>query len=196
MTDPDRHAITRMNEPLDEPLALERLLLQTGQGDARAFEELYARMSSRLFAVCLRMLRDRSEAEEVLQEVFVTVWRRAGDFDSVLAAASTWLVTLARNKAIDRLRRHRARVPLQSGEFATLADERAGPPADAEASQEYARLRRCLEGLRPEDRDSVREAFFSGATYKELAERCQVPLGTMKSRIRRALAQLRTCLET
>jgi RNA polymerase sigma factor (sigma-70 family) len=68
--------------------------------------------------------------------------------------------------------------------------------ADAQASQEYGRLRRCLEVLEPDDRQSIREAFFSGATYKELAERCQVPLGTMKSRIRRALAQLRMCLET
>jgi len=185
-----------MNKQADEPLALESLLSRTGQGDASAFAELYQRTSMRLFGICLRMLRDRNEAEDVLQEVFVTVWRRARDFESTLAAATTWLVTLARNRAIDRLRQRRMRVPLEPIDFDTLADGRVVPAVDAEASQEYRRLRRCLESLEPDDRKSVREAFFSGATYKELAERCQVPLGTMKSRIRRALAQLRTCLET
>jgi len=185
-----------MNQPSDETLALERLLTRTGRGDARAFAELYERLSPRLFGVCLRMLRDRNEAEDVLQEVFVTVWRRARDFDPARAAATTWLVTLARNKAIDRLRQRRPGAPLEAVDFDRLADEGRGPPAHAEASQEYARLRRCLETLDPEDQGSLREAFFTGATYKELAERGQVPLGTMKSRIRRALAQLRTCLET
>ena len=185
-----------MSEPRDERAILAGLLSRTGQADERAFAELYARTSTRLFGVCLRMLRDRSEAEDILQEVFVTVWRRARDFDSTLASATTWLITLTRNRVIDRLRQHRARAPLESIDFDNLADERVGPPADAEASQEYARLRGCLESLEPKDRHSIREAFFSGATYKELAERCQLPLGTMKSRIRRALAQLRTCLET
>ncbi len=185
-----------MSDPSDERAILESLLSRTAQGDARAFAELYARTSSRLFGVCLRMLRQRSDAEEVLQEVYVTVWRRARDFDSTVASATTWLVTLTRNRAIDRLRQHRARAPLGAIDFDNLADERVGPPAHAEASQEYARLRGCLESLEPKDRYSIREAFYSGATYKELAERSQQPLGTMKSRIRRALAQLRTCLET
>jgi len=184
-----------MNDRSDEPLALEHLLSRTGQGDASAFAELYERMATRLFGVCLRMLRDRNEAEEVLQEVFVAVWRRARDFDAARAAATTWLITLARNKAIDRLRHHRARVPLASIDLDTLGDERPGPPAAAEASQEFRRLQRCLDALDPKHRRSIREAFFSGNTYKELAERCQVPVGTMKSWIRRALAQLRTCLE-
>ena len=184
-----------MSEQSDEPLALEQLLSRTGRGDSRAFAALYESMSGRLFAVCLRMLRDQNEAEEVLQEVFVAIWRRARDFDSALASAATWLITLTRNKAIDRLRQHRARVPLEPFDFDTLQDERPGPAAEAEASQEYRRLRKCLDDLDPRHRSSIREAFFSGDTYKELAERCQVPLGTMKSWIRRALAQLRTCLE-
>jgi RNA polymerase sigma factor (sigma-70 family) len=185
-----------MNKPPEEASALEHLLSLTARGDTRAFAELYERAAGRLLGVCLRMLRDRSEAEDVLQEVFVTVWRRAGDFDGRLATATTWLITLTRNKAIDRLRQSRARVPLEPFHFDTLADERSGPQADAEAGQEYRRLRACLDRLEPDDGRSLREAFFSGATYKELAERSQLPLGTMKSRIRRALAQLRTCLET
>jgi RNA polymerase sigma-70 factor, ECF subfamily len=191
-----KQAITRMSDQADEPLALERLVSRTGQGDPRAFAELYERTSSRLFGVCLRMLRDRNEAEDVLQEVFVTVWRRARDFDPTLAAAATWLITLTRNKAIDRLRQQRARRPLAPIDLEALADERPGPAVHAQASQEYRRLQECLDELEPKHRRSVREAFFGGDTYKELAERCQVPLGTMKSWIRRALAQLRTCLES
>lgn len=185
-----------MNEQSDELLPLERLFSRIAQGDSQAFAELYERMASRLFGVCLRMLRDRGEAEEVLQEVFVAVWRRAGDFDASLAAATTWLITLTRNRAVDRLRQRRARVPLEHIDLDALGDEQPGPPALAQASEDYRRLQKCLEGLDPKHRRSVREAFFSGATYKELAERCQVPLGTMKSWIRRALAQLRACLET
>lgn len=184
-----------MNEPTAESALLARLLFRTGEGDARAFAELYQRTSARLLGVCLRMLRDRSAAEEVLQDVFVTVWRRAQQFDPVLSAPTTWLITLARNKAIDRLRQRRALLPLEAVDFDTLRDERPTPPLAAEASQEYTRLHRCLGTLEAKDRQSIREAFFSGATYKELADRSQMPLGTLKSRIRRALAQLRTCLE-
>jgi len=175
---------------------LETLLARTAAHDQRAFAELYRRISGRLFGVCLRMLRDAGEAEEVLQEVFITVWRRAGGFDPRRAAAATWLVALTRNKAIDRLRQRRESAPADPIDLEQLADLRDGQPEQAEADQDYRRLLRCMEELDPKHRRSVREAFFSGATYMELAMRCQVPLGTMKSWIRRALLQLRTCLET
>jgi RNA polymerase sigma factor (sigma-70 family) len=184
-----------MSEQTEQSGQLARLLFRTGEGDARAFAELYEQTSARLLGVCLRMLRDRPASEEVLQDVFVTVWRRARQFDAALSAPTTWLITLARNKAIDRLRQRRALLPLEAVDFDTLSDERPTPPVAAEASQEYTRLQRCLETLEAKDRHSIREAFFSGATYKELADRSRVPLGTVKSRIRRALAQLRTCLE-
>jgi len=185
-----------MTPTSDEPAALALLLAQTAARDANAFADLYRRTSARLFGVALRMLRDRGEAEEVLQEVFTGVWRRAEVFDPALAGAMTWLVTLTRNKAIDRLRRRREATPGDPIDPDRLADESPGPAAQAEASLEYRRLQGCLDELDPEHRRSVREAFFSGATYNELAQRCRVPLGTMKSWIRRALIQLRTCLES
>ena len=86
---------------------LNRLLIETGRSDQKAFAELYRLTSSKLFGVCLRMLRDRGEAEDVLQETYTTVWRRAAAFDAAKASAITWLTTLSRNKAIDRLRQHR-----------------------------------------------------------------------------------------
>ena len=174
---------------------LNRLLIQTGRNDQKAFAELYKRTSSKLFGVCLRMLRDRGEAEEVLQETYTTVWRRAAGFDATKASAITWLVTLSRNKAIDRLRQHREELLDEPSRLEETVDEQPTPAADAETSQEYRRLERCLDELEPQQRSSVREAFFTGATYNELATRCRVPLGTMKSWIRRSLMQLRTCLD-
>lgn len=174
---------------------LNQLLQQAGRNDQKAFAELYKRTSSKLFGVCLRMLRDRAEAEEVLQETYTTVWRRADSFDANRASAITWLVTLSRNKAIDRLRQHREELLDDPSRLDETVDDQPTPAAGAETSQEYQRLQQCLDELEPQQQSSVREAFFTGATYNELATRCKVPLGTMKSWIRRSLMQLRTCLD-
>jgi len=174
---------------------LNQLLRRTAREDQAAFAELYKRTSSKLFGVCLRMLRDRGEAEDVLQETYATVWRRASSFDASRASAITWLVTLSRNKAIDRLRQHREELLGDPSRMDETVDEQPTPAAGAEASQEYQRLQHCLDELEPQQQSSVREAFFTGATYNELATRCKVPLGTMKSWIRRSLMQLRTCLD-
>jgi RNA polymerase sigma-70 factor (ECF subfamily) len=173
---------------------LNRLLQNTARNDQAAFAELYKRTSSKLFGVCLRMLRDRGEAEEVLQETYTAVWRRAASFDATRASAITWLVALSRNKAIDRLRQHREELLDDPEALEGAVDQQPTPAGDAETSQEYRRLQLCLDELEPQQRSSVREAFFTGATYNELAARCKVPLGTMKSWIRRSLIQLRQCL--
>jgi len=174
---------------------LNQLLIQTGRNDRKAFAELYKRTSSKLFGVCLRMLRERSEADEVLQETYTTVWRRAASFDDAKSGAITWLVALARNKSIDRLRQHREEQLEDPFMLDAMDGDQTTPATEAESSQEYRRLEKCLEDLEPRHRNSVREAFFTGATYNELAKRCKVPLGTMKSWIRRSLMQLRTCLD-
>jgi RNA polymerase sigma factor (sigma-70 family) len=174
---------------------LNRLLQYTARGDQKAFEELYQRTSSKLFGLCLRMLRDRGEAEEVLQETYTAVWQSAVNFDVTRASAITWMVTLSRNKAIDRLRQRRPELLDDPKNLEDSVDQRPTPAADAETSQEYRRLQKCLDELDPQRRSSVREAFFSGATYNELAARLKVPLGTMKSWIRRSLIQLRQCLD-
>jgi RNA polymerase sigma factor (sigma-70 family) len=173
---------------------LNRLLLRTGQGDRSAFEELYRRTAAKLLGISLRLLRDRDDAEEVLQEIYVTVWRRAASFDASRAGAMTWLVALSRNKAIDRLRQHR-RAALADVGWGDMLDDAAAPTVDPDRTEDYRRLQRCLDQLDPQHQRSLREAFFSGATYSELAARCKVPLGTMKSWIRRSLIQLRKCLE-
>lgn len=173
---------------------LNQLLLGAGAGDQSAFSTLYRRTSAKLFGVCLTILRDRGEAEEVLQEVYVTVWHRAATFDPALASAITWLGAIARNRAIDRLRRHRE-VQADESTLEEAVDERPSPATAAEASEERRRLEHCLEILPATQGSVVREAFFAGATYAELAERLRVPLGTLKSWIRRSLLQLKACLE-
>lgn len=171
---------------------LRSLLLAAAEGDRPAFGELYQRTSAKLYGICLSMLHQREEADEVLQEVYVTVWRRATSFDPARASPMTWLITLARNKAIDRLRQRRETV---LDDLPDLASDDPTPATDAEMSQERRRLHDCMDKLEPTQKSAVREAFFRGATYMELAARQKVPLGTMKSWIRRSLIRLRTCLD-
>lgn len=169
-------------------------LHRAAAGDQRAFADFYKLTASRVFAVIVRMLRDRVEAEDVLQEVYTNAWHRAESFDPARGTAMTWLITLARNRAIDRLRQHRED-PLDDEKAAEIEDDAPTPADAAEWSEERRRLERCLEALDPRQVGVVREAFFTGATYGELAARQRVPLGTMKSWIRRSLMQLKACLE-
>lgn len=178
----------------DHAEALAHELQAIADGDLMAFAALYQRTSSKLFGLCMQMLRDRGDAEDALQEVYASVWRRAGTFDAAHAAAMTWLITLARNKCIDRLRRRRDD-RLDDATAAGLIDPCPEPPAQTEASEERLRLEHCLDTLADQQRAAVRAAFFSGATYNQLADRVGVPLATMKSWIRRSLIRLRACLE-
>ncbi|ODP32852.1 sigma-70 family RNA polymerase sigma factor [Pandoraea sp. ISTKB] len=173
---------------------LNALLAAVGQADREAFAELYRATSSRLFGVILRMVRDRAEAEDLLQEVFVNIWRRAEAFDPARGNAMTWLIATARNRTIDRLREHREGA-LDDSDALAIPSEDPTPAALAEASEERRRLEQCMQGLEPQQRGVVREAFFSGASYSELANRLSVPLGTLKSWIRRSLMQLKVCLD-
>jgi RNA polymerase sigma-70 factor (ECF subfamily) len=174
--------------------ALVHHLRAVAQGDRRALADLYRLTAAKLFGICLRMLHERSTAEDALQEVYTSVWRRANSFDPARAAAMTWLVTLTRNQCIDRLRQHRE---MQLDDIAAqrLIDPDPGPAAHSESSEQRDRLQRCMETLALQQRNAVRAAFFTGATYNELAERLGVPLATMKSWIRRSLIRLRACLE-
>jgi RNA polymerase sigma-70 factor, ECF subfamily len=165
-------------------------------GDCAALQTVYRLTSAKLFGVVLRILGEPGDAEDVLQEVYVTVWRKAGDFDASRASPMTWLIAIARNRAIDRLRAGRISRRMEPIDAAAeLAD--SAPVADSalENAQYYARLHHCLDGLAGHDRAALRGAFFDGSTYEDLAERMKVPLGTMKSWIRRAMIKLKSCLE-
>lgn len=188
--------MTDVLEPDDRATQIDAWLVGTARGDRDAFESLYRATSGGLLGVCMRVLADRSEAEDVLQDVFVSVWNKAAQFDAHRARATTWLGTIARNRAIDRLRAQRApvvRAPIDDA--GALPDPDASPALEAEAATERMRLDDCLDQLEPRRQALIRTAFFEGATYEELASRSGSPLGSVKSWIRRGLMQLRTCLE-
>jgi RNA polymerase sigma-70 factor, ECF subfamily len=186
--------------PLDgtdaEREQLRHWLLGTAGGDRRCFEEMYRRTSSKLFGVCLRILHERSEAEEVLQDVYLTIWRKASQYDGDRASPMTWLAMIARSKAIDRLRAGRVGRASVSIDLASeLADDGIDAPSLVEAASQGRRLHNCLEELSGDQGRVIRVAFFEGSTYEEIAERSATPLGTIKSWIRRGLRTLKDCLQ-
>lgn len=169
-------------------------LLQVAKGDRTAFAALYDQTSPRLFGICLRMLRDRGQAEEVLQDTYLIVWQRAETFDPERALALTWLSAVTRHRVIDRLRQTRESL-IDDDFLHSFADEGPNPQGRAESSELGRRLQDCLEKLDAQKSSLIREAFYTGITYCELAERMAMPLGTIKSWIRRSLLELKSCLE-
>ncbi len=171
-------------------------LTATGRGDRAAFRRVYDATSAKLFGVAVRILKDRQLAEDVLQDVYVSVWNRASTYDPARAAPTTWLATIARNRSIDRLRSMTSRPtgrPLD--EAAEVRDETPDAVALLERRHEAAQLNACLDELDARSQAAIRTAFFEGATYETLAERAGVPLGTLKSWIRRGLQKLKGCLD-
>lgn len=181
--------------PDRDATCLAETLCQVGLGDRDAFEEIYRRTCVKLFGVCLRILPVKQEAEEALQEAYLSIWRKAGSYDPARGSAMTWLITLTRNRAVDRLRAS-GRLDMAPVELAeALPDPAPDATALIEASDDERRLAFCLSRLEGGEAQLIRTAFFEGATYAELAQRASTPLGTIKSRIRRALLKLRECLK-
>lgn len=170
------------------------VLVRTGGEDRSAMAELYHLTAAKLFGICLRICGERQAAEDVLQEVYLTIWKRAGGYEPGRASPISWLATIARNRAIDWRRAQRTRPATPIDDAPDIADDR---PLASEAmivNDEGRRLHLCLEALEDRQRVAIRTAFFEGATYAELADRQGVPLGTMKSWVRRGLQRLKECV--
>ncbi|MEO7336356.1 MAG: sigma-70 family RNA polymerase sigma factor [Caldimonas sp.] len=193
----------------ERSLDLSRLLGRAGLGDRAAFATLYERTSPHLFAVILRINRDRAQAEDILQEVFVNVWRAAKSFDAAQSQPLTWLTSIARNRAIDSLRRVQTRPQIQnpgaSGSandaedesvYDTVADTAPGPLDLLSQASDARALSVCMDGLSALQRQSVALAFYHGLSHAEVAEQMRQPLGTVKSWVRRALVGLKDCLQS
>lgn len=173
----------------------EQLLLRVARGDEEAFGELYDRVSGQVYGVIRRVLRDPARSEEVAQEVLVEIWRTASRFDPDKGSASTWMLTMAHRRAIDRVR---------SVQASRDRDERVGHreqvrPFDAvseevETREEHAQVRAALDALTDLQRETVELAYYGGHTYREVSELLDAPLGTIKTRMRDGLIRLRDAL--
>ena len=172
---------------------IEALIGKVSLGDRAALATLYDATSAKLFGVCLRVLRDRHEAEEALQEVFLRIWNKADQYAVTGHSPMTWLITVTRNLAIDRLRARKA-LPRDLDEAAEVADARPGPEAAAVASSERSAIAACLRELDARRADAVVRVYLDGETYRDLAERYDVPLNTMRTWLRRSLMTLKECL--
>jgi RNA polymerase sigma-70 factor, ECF subfamily len=174
---------------------LDTLLGRVASGDVVAFEQLYDETMAAVYGLAVRVLRDRAQAEEVAQEVMVEVWRKAARYDPARGGAMAWIMTLAQRRAVDRVRSERA---------AAERDDRAArrePPAAPDGVAELVlgrldgqRLRDCMDHLTPPQRQSITLAYYDGYTYREVAERIGIPLGTVKARMRDGMIRLRDCL--
>lgn len=178
---------------LNTPQDIETAILRTALGDRAAFSALYDATAAKLFGVCLRVLKDRAEAEDTLQDVFVKVWHKADRYKANGLSPMTWLITLARNAAIDRVRARRAAHD-DIAEVKDLSDDAPTPEAAAIAASERGRLQACLDKLEADRSDAVRRAYLDGDSYKDLADRHGVPLNTMRTWLRRSLLKLKDCL--
>ncbi|WP_457151643.1 sigma-70 family RNA polymerase sigma factor [Mesorhizobium sp. P5_C1] len=176
------------------PQDITKLIVRTSMKDRAAFDLLYRQTSAKLFGVCLRVLNDRGDAEEALQEVFVKIWTKADRFAVSDLSPISWLVAIARNHAIDRVRARR-KPGLDIDAALDVADPTPGPEAMVVAGGESERIHHCLDELEKDRAAAVRGAYLKGESYAELAERHGVPLNTMRTWLRRSLLKLRECLE-
>ncbi|WP_353219182.1 sigma-70 family RNA polymerase sigma factor [Salinisphaera sp. S4-8] len=173
-------------------------LAATARGDEQAFQHLYAATSSQLYALLLRILRNPERAQDALQDAYVRVWQKADTYTPERGAPLTWLLSIARYRALDVLRRKRPEVamPEEPDMVATLLEDEQSlsPLEENENQQSLDAINVCLQTLQPQQRDSVLLAYYEGLTHQELSERLDAPLGTVKSWIRRGLLRLRECL--
>lgn len=182
------------------------LLSRTALGDRVAFDTLYRHTSAHLLGVILRIQSDRAQAEDVLQEVYVNIWRSAQSFNPALSQPSTWLNSIARNRAIDSLRRRQTSPQTVSSVVTDADDEETDMlnalPSDApgpldllEQASEAMALHDCMAQLNKDQRQSLALAYYQGLSHSEVAEQLRQPLGTVKSWVRRGLQGLKNCLE-
>ena len=178
------------------PLSRQELieaLERTAGGDLAAFKAVYAATSVKLYGIIIRILGRPDLADEVLQEVYVRVWQRAGDFDHKSSSPITWLATIARNRALDEARRGTMRSLDDFPELLQLPSA-DNPAAGHERNEELRRLYACLDGLERDKKEIVLLVYYHGMTRQEIATRFERPVATVKTWLRRSLAQLKDCL--
>lgn len=171
------------------------LIARCALRDRAAFRALYEKTSAKLFGVALRILRDRAETEEAIQEIYIKIWQKADRYVSGNTSPISWLCAVARNHALDIVRARRP-VAEDIDVAMDIADLGPSPEKQTETAQEGTRIEHCLATLEPDRADAVRGAYLDGFSYEELAQRHAVPINTMRTWLRRSLIKLRECLTT
>ena len=179
----------------DDAAQLARLLARSSRGDEEAFAHLYDRTSARVFGLARRVVRDPAQAEEVAQEAYLEIWRQSARFDAERGAALAWMLTIVHRRAVDRVRSAESSRERDT-RYAAVGD---GPEHDVveeavTATLESARVRRALASLTAVQREAITLAYYGGYTYREVSELLDVPLGTVKTRMRDGLVRLRDTL--
>ncbi|MEM9331151.1 MAG: sigma-70 family RNA polymerase sigma factor [Pseudomonadota bacterium] len=172
---------------------LEDMISRVALGSRQDFQRLYNATSAKLFGICLRILNNRTDAEEALQEAYIKIWRSADKFAAGTASPISWLATIARNTAIDRYRSMKPE-SADISEAEVMADDSPSPEANAIMSDDVGRLNACMSELNEKHADALRQVYLGGWTYDEAAQKLEVPLNTIKTWIRRSLISLRECL--
>ncbi|HBS26721.1 MAG TPA: RNA polymerase subunit sigma-24 [Gammaproteobacteria bacterium] len=173
------------------------LLGLCAQGDEQAFSRLYTMTSPKLFSLCLRLMKSKAAAEEVLQEGFVKIWTKSGTFDRSKASALTWMTTVVRNRALDVLRSKKSRPVEVDMEYEGMdfASEDLTPLATVGMGWSAERISKCMEELQETQRKSILMAYYYGYTHEEISRKLEAPLGTVKAWVRRGIDRLRKCLQ-
>lgn len=183
------------------PLAdnLPDLMARTALRDRAAFERLYRATSAHLFSVSLRILRNESRADEVLQEAYVNIWHNAGAYNAGAGTPMTWMINIVRNKSIDLLRSRKTEsettTELDDAALDVAADAAGDPQQLMSDSLVKARIDGCMQALPATQRQALALAYYRGMVHTDIAEALSTPLGTAKGWVRRGLEQLRSCLE-
>jgi RNA polymerase sigma-70 factor (ECF subfamily) len=175
---------------------LMRLLVAVSREDREAFRQLYQRVSSKMFGMCLKLAGQQDLAEEALQEAFIQIWYRARDYHTDRGMPLGWMMSIARYRTLDMMRARKVRHDSGEQHLEQMADGREGPLDNSLRSAGEARLTGCLDELSDAQRDSILLSYYKGLTHDELADALSSPLGTVKSWIRRGLMALKRCLET
>lgn len=178
-----------------DPKHLQKLLARCQQQEQKALKQLYQATSAHLFAVLLRILRNESHAEDCLQQVYIKIWHNAGQYNPDIARPMTWMNTIARNQALDWLRRHKNEQLHDSDDsLASQPDPAQHTEQQVQQWQSSQQVHRCLQELKETQRQCIELAYFEGYSHQELSDRLEQPLGTVKTWIRRGLERLKSCL--
>jgi RNA polymerase sigma-70 factor (ECF subfamily) len=175
---------------------LTALLARVANGDQAAFRALYEATSAKLYGVVLRILKRRDIADEVLQEAYVRIWNNAALFDASRGSAISWMAAIARNRALDEVRRVVPRSIEDMPEVAEIRDPQPLASEQLEIGEDYARLKDCLDALEPQRRDIVKLAYLEGRSREELGRMFGAPAGTIKTWLHRSLKELKNCLSS